>query len=360
MLTCETKAGVCAKCYGRDLARGTPVNIGEAVGVIAAQSIGEPGTQLTMRTFHMGGVAQTVDQSVMESNFNGTVRIRNRNVVKDSQGRLIAMGRNLSVVIVDQSGKELAIQKIPYGARLLVDENDEVKRGTRLAQWDPFMRPILTEVDGVVDFADLVEGLSVKEKTDEMKGTTNRVIVDWRASPRGSDLKPAIVIKEAKGGKPVRVARGVDAKYMLPVDSILSVDAHAKVKAGDVLARIPLASAKTATSRAVCRAWPSCSRRVVPRMRRSSPRPRARSSSARTTRTSSASPSSRTTRRRSRRNTSFRAARTSLCSTVIASKRATSSTTATRHRTTSCRSRAWKSLRTSSSTRSRTSTVCRA
>jgi DNA-directed RNA polymerase subunit beta' len=245
VLTCETKAGVCAKCYGRDLARGTPVNIGEAVGVIAAQSIGEPGTQLTMRTFHMGGVAQTVDQSVMESNFNGTVRIRNRNIVKDSQNRLIAMGRNLSVVIVDQSGKELAIQKIPYGARLLVDENDEVKRGTRLAQWDPFMRPILTEVDGVVDFADLVEGLSVKEKTDEMKGTTNRVIVDWRASPRGSDLKPAIVIKEAKGGKLVRVARGVDARYLLPVDSILSVDAHAKVKAGDVLARIPLASAKT-------------------------------------------------------------------------------------------------------------------
>ena len=202
VLTCDSKIGVCSKCYGRDLARGTPVNIGEAVGVIAAQSIGEPGTQLTMRTFHMGGVAQTVDQSVMESNFNGVVKIRNRNVVKDSQGRLIAMGRNVSVVISDQSGKELAIQKIPYGARLLVDEGDEVKRGTRLAQWDPFMRPILTEVDGVVDFADLVEGLSVKEKTDEMKGTTNRVIVDWRASPRGSDLKPAIVIKEAKGGKP--------------------------------------------------------------------------------------------------------------------------------------------------------------
>jgi DNA-directed RNA polymerase subunit beta' len=245
VLTCETTNGVCAKCYGRDLARGTPVNIGEAVGVIAAQSIGEPGTQLTMRTFHMGGVAQTVDQSVIESNFNGTVRVRNRNVVKDSQNRLIAMGRNIAVVIVDQSGKELAVQKIPYGARLLVDEGDEVKRGTRLAQWDPFMRPIITEVDGVVDFADLVEGLSVKEKTDEMKGTTNRVIVDWRASPRGSDLKPAIVIKEAKGGKPVRVARGVDARYMLPVDAILSVDAHAKVKAGDVLARIPLASAKT-------------------------------------------------------------------------------------------------------------------
>ena len=170
VLTCETTNGVCAKCYGRDLARGTPVNIGEAVGVIAAQSIGEPGTQLTMRTFHIGGVAQTVDQSFIESNFNGKVKIKNRNVVKDSQGRLIAMGRNMAVVIVDQSGKELATQKIPYGAQLHVDDGDEVKRGTRLAQWDPYMRPILTEVDGVVDFDDLVEGVSMKEQTDEVQG----------------------------------------------------------------------------------------------------------------------------------------------------------------------------------------------
>ena len=244
VLTCEATNGVCAKCYGRDLARGTPVNIGEAVGVIAAQSIGEPGTQLTMRTFHIGGVAQTVDQSFIEFNFNGKVKIKNRNVVKDSQGRLIAMGRNMAVVIVEQSGKELATQKVPYGARLHVDEGDDVKRGTKLAQWDPYMRPILTEVDGVADFADLVDGVSVKEQTDEVKGTTNRVIVDWRATPRGSDLKPSIVIKELKGGKPVRVARGVDARYLLPVETILQVDMHAKVKAGDVLARIPLSSAK--------------------------------------------------------------------------------------------------------------------
>ena len=205
VLTCETTNGVCAKCYGRDLARGTPVNIGEAVGVIAAQSIGEPGTQLTMRTFHMGGVAQTVDQSYIESNFNGTVKIKNRSIGKDSQGRLIAMTRNMTLVIVDKSGKELATQKVVYGARMHVDDGDEVKRGTKLAQWDPYMRPILTEVDGVADFADLVDGVSVKEQTDEMKGTTNRVIVDWRATPRGSDLKPSIVIKDSKGGKPVRV-----------------------------------------------------------------------------------------------------------------------------------------------------------
>jgi DNA-directed RNA polymerase subunit beta' len=245
VLTCETTNGVCAKCYGRDLARGTPVNIGEAVGVIAAQSIGEPGTQLTMRTFHLGGVAQTVDQSFMESNYNGRVKIKNRAVVKDSQGRLVAMGRNMAIIITDQSGKELAIQKIPYGARLHVDDGDEVKRGTRLAQWDPYMRPILTEVDGVAEFSDLVEGVSMKEQTDEVQGTTNRVIVDWRASPRGGELRPAILIKESRGGKAVRVARGVEARYLLPVDAILQVDVHAKVKAGDVLARIPIATAKT-------------------------------------------------------------------------------------------------------------------
>jgi DNA-directed RNA polymerase subunit beta' len=245
VLTCETTNGVCAKCYGRDLARGTPVNIGEAVGVIAAQSIGEPGTQLTMRTFHMGGIAQTVDQSYIESNFNGTVKIKNRAIARDSQNRAIAITRNMTLAIVDKSGKELVSQKIVYGARMHVDDGDEVKRGTRLAQWDPYMRPILTEVDGVADFADLVEGVSVKEQTDEMKGTTNRVVVDWRATPRGTDLKPSIIIKEGKGGKPVRVARGVDAKYLLPVDAVLSVDQFAKVKAGDVLARTPIASAKT-------------------------------------------------------------------------------------------------------------------
>jgi DNA-directed RNA polymerase subunit beta' len=244
VLTCETATGVCAKCYGRDLARGTPVNIGEAVGVIAAQSIGEPGTQLTMRTFHIGGTAQVVDTSFIESNFNGTVTIKNRNVVKDSQGRLIAMGRSMAIGIVDQSGKELASHKVPYGARLLVDDGDAVKRGTRLAQWDPYTRPILTEVDGKVEFEDLVEGASMREQTDEVKGTTNRVVIDWRASPRGADLKPAIVIKDAKG-RPIKVARGGDARYLLPVDSILSVEPEQQVKAGDVLARIPMASARS-------------------------------------------------------------------------------------------------------------------
>jgi DNA-directed RNA polymerase subunit beta' len=153
------------------------------------------------------------------------------------------MARTMSIVISDQSGKELATHKLPYGARLHVDEGDEVKRGTRLAQWDPFTRPILTEASGTVDFEDMIDGASVREQTDEMKGTTNRVIIDWRATPRGADLKPAIVVKDSKG-KPIKVARGGDARYLLPVEAVLSVEPGTDVKAGDVLARIPLASAK--------------------------------------------------------------------------------------------------------------------
>jgi DNA-directed RNA polymerase subunit beta' len=243
VLTCETITGVCGKCYGRDLARGTPVNIGEAVGVIAAQSIGEPGTQLTMRTFHIGGTANVVDSSFIESNFNGKVKIKNRALQKDGQGRLVAMGRTMSLVIVDQSGKELATHKVQYGARLHVDDGDDVKRGTKMAQWDPYTRPILTEASGKIEFEDLIDGASVREQTDEVKGTTNRVIVDWRATPRGAELKPAIVIKDAKG-KPIKVARGGDARYLLTVEAILSVEPGQEVKAGDVIARIPLASAK--------------------------------------------------------------------------------------------------------------------
>ncbi|CAN1721247.1 RNA polymerase subunit beta' [Hyphomicrobium sp. 1Nfss2.1] len=244
VLTCDTVTGVCGKCYGRDLARGTPVNIGEAVGVIAAQSIGEPGTQLTMRTFHIGGTANLVDSSFIESNFNGTVKIKNPAIVKDSQGREVAMTRTMSLAIVDQGGKELATLKVPYGARVHVKEGDAVKRGTKLAQWDAYTRPILTEVTGKVDFEDLIEGASVREQTDEMKGTTNRVIVDWRASPRSADLKPAIIVKDSKG-KPIKVARGGDARYLLAPDAILSVEPGQEVKAGDVLARIPTASARS-------------------------------------------------------------------------------------------------------------------
>jgi DNA-directed RNA polymerase subunit beta' len=244
VLTCETKFGVCATCYGRDLARGTPVNMGEAVGVIAAQSIGEPGTQLTMRTFHIGGAAQVLDDSYVEANVDGTIEIKNRAIAKDTSGKLVVMGRNVALVIKDAKGNERATHKVGYGSRLFVDQGDSVKRGMRIAEWDAYTRPALTEVDGIVAFEDVVDGVSVNEVQDEATGITNRVIIDWRSNQRGSSLKPAIVIKDEKG-EVKKLARGGEARYLLSVDAILSVDPGSKVGAGDVLARNPLESAKT-------------------------------------------------------------------------------------------------------------------
>src|SRR5690242_11810043 len=175
-LTCELVNGICGKCYGRDLARGTPVNHGEAVGVIAAQSIGEPGTQLTMRTFHIGGAAQINEQSFVESNFDGKVTIKNRSVAKNSEGHLIAMVRNMVVAITDADGTERATHRIQYGARMHVDEGDMVKRGQRIAEWDPYTRPVLTEVEGTIGFEDLVEGQSISETLDESTGIAKRVV----------------------------------------------------------------------------------------------------------------------------------------------------------------------------------------
>ncbi|MAM93950.1 DNA-directed RNA polymerase subunit beta' [Parvibaculum sp.] len=244
VLTCEAKNGVCGACYGRDLARGTPVNMGEAVGVIAAQSIGEPGTQLTMRTFHIGGTAQVADNSYIESNHTGTVKIVNRNVVKDSNGVLVVMGRNVQVQVLDEHGTERASHKLTYGSRLRVDEGDTVNRGQRIAEWDPYTMPILTEVNGTVEFEDLVDGVSIREVADEATGISSRVVVDWRASPRGSDLRPAVILKDDNGNI-LKLANGNEARYLLSVDAILSVENGATVHAGDVLARIPTEGAKT-------------------------------------------------------------------------------------------------------------------
>ncbi|MFC7396483.1 DNA-directed RNA polymerase subunit beta' [Chelatococcus sp. GCM10030263] len=244
VLTCESRIGVCGTCYGRDLARGTPVNHGEAVGVIAAQSIGEPGTQLTMRTFHIGGAAQIADQSFLETNFEGVVKIRNRNLARNTDGDLIAMGRNVAVVLLAPDGQERAVHRVQYGSRLKVDDGDQVKRGQRIAEWDPYTRPILTEVDGTVAFEDLVEGGSITETVDEATGIAKRVVIDWRGSARTSDLRPAIVVHDAEG-KVAKLARGGEARWLLPVDGIIAVDPGNKVKAGDVLARIPTESAKT-------------------------------------------------------------------------------------------------------------------
>jgi len=243
VLTCDSKQGVCATCYGRDLARGTPVNLGEAVGVIAAQSIGEPGTQLTMRTFHIGGTAQVADESFLEAIHGGVVRILNRNVVKDSDGNLIVMGRNMYLVLT-KGDKDLATQKITYGSHLLVDEGSKVERGQRLCEWDPYTIPLISDRDAVAQFSDLVEGVSVKDVADETTGLSSKVVIDWRANPRGADLKPEIYLMDEKG-EPLKHENGKELRYLLSVDAILSVENGAAVKAGDVLARIPKEGAKT-------------------------------------------------------------------------------------------------------------------
>ena len=245
VLTCESRGGICAQCYGRDLARGTPVNIGEAVGVMAAQSIGEPGTQLTMRTFHIGGAAQGGgEQSSVEAGVNGTVQVRNRNVVQNSDGQLIVMGRNMELAVFDENGRERATHNIPYGARLLVDDAQAVEKGTRLAEWDPYTQPIITEKEGRAYYVDLIEGTSVREVTDETTGITNRVVIDWKQQPKGQELKPRITLRDSDG-EVITLENGSEARYYMSVDAILSVDNGTWVQAGDVLARIPRESSKT-------------------------------------------------------------------------------------------------------------------
>lgn len=243
-LTCDTRGGVCGACYGRDLARGTKVNIGEAVGVIAAQSIGEPGTQLTMRTFHIGGTAQVADQSYIETNYDGIIELRNANVVQDSTGTLIVMGRNVQIAVMGEDGTERAAHRLTYGTRLRVKEGDKVERGQRLCEWDPYTLPIITEVSGTVKYEDLVEGVSFREVADEATGISNKVVVDWRSSSRGGDLKPAIAVV-GDDGEVLKQPNGNEARYLLSVDAILSSDDGAVVHAGDTVARISTEGAKT-------------------------------------------------------------------------------------------------------------------
>ncbi len=245
VLTCESQIGVCARCYGRDLARGTPVNIGEAVGVIAAQSIGEPGTQLTMRTFHIGGAAQRgAEQSSVEASHEGSVTVRNRNVVTNSQGVPVVMSRNCEIVLVDDKQRERARFRVPYGARLLADDGMAVTRQQKLAEWDPYTLPILTELAGQVEYLDLIEGITLVERMDEVTGLTSKVVVDYKQTAKGIDLRPRLQLKGANG-EVIKLPNGTDARYFLSPDSILSVENGATLHAGDVLARIPREGSKT-------------------------------------------------------------------------------------------------------------------
>ena len=244
VLTCESKGGVCASCYGRDLARGTRVNLGEAIGIMAAQSIGEPGTQLTMRTFHIGGAAQRgAEQSSVEAVFDATVTIRNRNVVIDSEGRPVVMTHNTELVLVDDQGRERASHRVPYGARILADEGTAIEKGAKLAEWDPYTRPIISEREGIANYVDLVDGISMRDVVDEATGISNKSVIDWKHQ-KGSELRPRITLRD-EDGEVVQLAKGTEARYFLSVDAILSVENGSRVHAGDVLARIPRESAKT-------------------------------------------------------------------------------------------------------------------
>jgi DNA-directed RNA polymerase subunit beta' len=243
-LTCEAEDGICTQCYGRDLARGTQVNVGEAVGIIAAQSIGEPGTQLTMRTFHIGGAANVADQSFLESTQEGKVSFRNANTLKNSDREIVVMARNMQLAIVDDQGRERAIHKLAYGSKLLVNEGDPVKRGQRLAEWDPYTLPIIAERGGVAKFVDLELGFSLREETDDATGISQRIVSDWRSAPKANELKPAITLVDAKGNM-VKLDNGNPAHYFMSVDAILSVEDGQQIKGGEVIARIPREGAKT-------------------------------------------------------------------------------------------------------------------
>ncbi|MBF9025449.1 DNA-directed RNA polymerase subunit beta' [Rhodobacterales bacterium HKCCD6035] len=243
-LTCEAEEGVCAVCYGRDLARGTRVNVGEAVGIIAAQSIGEPGTQLTMRTFHIGGVAQGGQQSFQEAGQEGKIEYRNANTLKNAAGDVIVVGRNMQIAIIDDNGVERAAFKLGYGTKVHVAEGAKVSRGDRLFEWDPYTLPIIAEKSGTVKYVDLVSGIAVRDETDDATGMTQKIVMDWRAAPKGNELKPEILIVGADG-EPVRNDQGNPVTYPMSVDAILSVEDGQSVEAGDVVARIPREGAKT-------------------------------------------------------------------------------------------------------------------
>ncbi len=245
VLTCETKDGVCAACYGRDLARGTPVNVGEAVGVIAAQSIGEPGTQLTMRTFHIGGAAQKgAEQASVEVPFAGILKLENNHLVTNSEGQGIVLSRNCEIVIVDANDREKSRHHVPYGTKILAAEGSKVKKGQKVAEWDPFTIPVITEKAGKVELVDLINNVSVRETTDETTGIVSKVVIDWRSNSSSAGLKPSIVLKDAKG-KPVTYDNGKEVRYYMSADAILSVESGDEVRVGDVIARIPRESSKT-------------------------------------------------------------------------------------------------------------------
>jgi len=241
-LTCRSLRGICAMCYGRDLAQGKLAQIGEAIGIIAAQSIGEPGTQLTMRTFHIGGTAsKSIERTSINNRYPGVLRFLNLNTVRNREGDLVAMNRNGEISIMSESGRERERYVINYGAKLKVENGQQVETDTLLAEWDPFTTPILTDVAGTMKFGDIVEGQTMQEKLDPVTGKSSKVVVEYREA----DVRPRISVKDEKG-KTVRVGEGGGfARYFMPVGAILMVSEGDPIFPGDVLARIPRETTKT-------------------------------------------------------------------------------------------------------------------
>jgi len=243
VLTCRAKEGVCAKCYGRDLAHGRLVEIGQAIGILAAQSIGEPGTQLTMRTFHIGGTAsRRVEQADIRARVEGTVKFIDLNVAKNSEGAVVAMNRRGGkIVLISDSGRELESFPVIYGAHLNIRDGHKVKPGDQLATWDPFTTPIITEVDGTVKFGDIVPGRTMQEKVDPVTGKSSQMIIESKSA----EERPRISIKDKEGKTAKLPASSGFARYILPINAILLVEEGDTVKAGDLVAKLPRATTKT-------------------------------------------------------------------------------------------------------------------
>ena len=244
VMTCGSKEGVCATSYGRDLSRGKMVHVGEAIGMISAQSIGEPGTQLTMRTFHVGGTASVKQDSQIVTKNEGTLKIINSNILEDSKKNLIVMGRNTQLSIEDDNGVQIAVYKVAYGSKLFFKNGDKVKANTKICEWDPYTTPVIAEKSGIASYVDLIDGVSIQETTDDATGISSKSVVDWRSQSKSSDLKPRITLRDEKGNV-IKKADDNEARYYLVPDSILSVKDGQKVSAGDVIARLPKETTKT-------------------------------------------------------------------------------------------------------------------
>jgi len=244
VMTCSSKKGVCTTCYGRDLSRGKMVHVGEAIGMISAQSIGEPGTQLTMRTFHVGGTASVKQESQIVSKNEGTLKIINSNILEDSKKNLIVMGRNTQLSIEDNNGVQVAVYKVGYGSKLFFNNGDKVKANTKICEWDPYTTPVIAEKSGEASFVDLIDGVSIQETTDDATGISSKSVIDWRAQSKSNDLKPRITLRDEKGNV-IKKADDNEARYYLVPDSILSIKDGQKVFAGDVIARLPKETTKT-------------------------------------------------------------------------------------------------------------------